>query len=461
MNDQNDRAELTPEELQELRERKQEYLKQLQFLLKYFDKFMEILGDEIGHPLEFGELEKIVDEISRNPDSNYFYAIQRAAKICFAAEKEEEPEDGGADHAAEGKENNAFYNMPTSPATDLIMQLFGAGKDLASLPERKKAVSRNKSKLVINERGKARQLQFSSNNKTESQVVIIELSDINKIAGNNKTAKKLFILTLIKANEQAIHNRELTRNKITFPLQELVDIGFYSTLRSARAGFNRGRDVLTSLKIKGEIKKGKSKTISADVLEVLFTGAHIEESQCIIYLNERINWSFLIQYFTLLPRYYFALPNRSSDLLYYIFYLARQNAEKIQKTDYFTISFRAIQSRLNLPSEIDNADPQRTIKQPIGKAIKAIKEAHKKHFNNMNFDLLPVYDETAPIKQFLDNGYLRITFKEEFARPFIEQSKQKDKKITDEEKRAQAITDRAKAIAMAKKIEAESSAKAE
>lgn len=460
MSVQNDRAEPTPEELQELRERKQEYLKQLQFLLKYFDKFMEILGDEIGHPLEFGELEKIVDEISRNPDSIYFNAIQRAAKICFAAEREDDPEDSGADHAAEGKENNAFYNMPTSPATDLIMQLFGARKDLASLPERKKAVSRNKSTLVINERGKARQVQLNSKNKTESQV-IIELSDINKIAGNNKTAKKLFVLTLIKANEQAIHNRELTRNKITFPLQELVDIGFYSTLRSARAGFNRGRDVLTSLKIKGEIKKGKSKTISADVLEVLFTGAHIEESQCIIYLNERINWSFLTQYFTLLPRYYFALPNRSSDLLYYIFYLARQNAEKIQKTDYFTISFRAIQSRLNLPSEIDNADPQRTIKQPIEEAIEAIEDAHSKHFNNMNFALLPVYDDTAPIKQFLDNGYLKITLKEEFAQSFIEQSKQKEKKITDAEKRAQAITDRAKSIAMAKKIEAESNAKAE
>lgn len=117
MNDQNDRAELTPEELQELRERKQEYLKQLQFLLKYFDKFMEILSDEIGHPLEFGELEKIVDEISRNPDSVYFNAIQRAAKICFSAEREDDPEDSGAVNAAEIKKNDI------APLTRFLMGL--------------------------------------------------------------------------------------------------------------------------------------------------------------------------------------------------------------------------------------------------------------------------------------------------------------------------------------------------
>ena len=113
-------------------------------------------------------------------------------------------------------------------------------------------------------------------------------------------------------------------------------------------------DTLTSLKIKGHIQQTKKKGSSIDALEVLFTGARIERGQCTIYFNERISWSFIAQYFTILPRYYFRLPNRASDLLYYIFYLARQHTRDIEERGYFTIGFRAIQHRLQLPSEVGN-----------------------------------------------------------------------------------------------------------
>lgn len=116
--------------------------------------------------------------------------------------------------------------------------------------------------------------------------VTIELADIEKVIGSNNPTKKLFVLSLIKANEQAIHNGQLTKDYISFPLQELVDIGFYKSSNSARAGFFKGADILTSLKIKGE---------------VLFTGARIEKGQCYIFFNPYISWGFLTQYFTILP----------------------------------------------------------------------------------------------------------------------------------------------------------------
>jgi len=47
-----------------------------------------------------------------------------------------------------------------------------------------------------------------------------------------------------------------------------------------------------------------------------------------------------------LPRYYFALSNRYSDFLYYIFYLARQHTQDIAKWGCFNIRFRSIQQRL-------------------------------------------------------------------------------------------------------------------
>lgn len=347
-------------------------------------------------------------------------------------------------------EQRDFYNVPDSTASNLILETLGAGAAIADLPARKRQVNHSTT-LEVLERGKRRQVSL----KTQKASVTIELADIDKLTGSNKPAKKLFVLALIKANEQAIHDGQLTKNYISFPLQELIDTGFYSTPQSARKGFNAGMDTLTSLKIKGHIQQTKKKGSSIDALEVLFTGARIERGQCTIFFNERISWSFIAQYFTILPRYYFRLPNRASDLLYYIFYLARQHTKDIEERGYFTISFRAIQHRLQLPSEVGNNNPDRTIKQPIEEAIEQIEDGHSGLYGNEDFSLLPVYDEYAPIANFLDNGYLRVELKGSFAETFIAISKDTAKQIEAAQKRQARITEKAIAINTAKKLEAE------
>lgn len=347
-------------------------------------------------------------------------------------------------------EQRDFYNVPDSTASNLILETLGAGAAIADLPARKRQVNHSTT-LEVLESGKRRQVSL----KTQKASVTIELADIDKLTGSNKPAKKLFVLALIKANEQAIHDGQLTKNYISFPLQELIDTGFYSTPQSARKGFNAGMDTLTSLKIKGHIQQTKKKGSSIDALEVLFTGARIERGQCTIFFNERISWSFIAQYFTILPRYYFRLPNRASDLLYYIFYLARQHTKDIEERGYFTISFRAIQHRLQLPSEVGNNNPDRTIKQPIEEAIEQIEDGHSGLYGNEDFSLLPVYDEYAPIANFLDNGYLRVELKGSFAETFIAISKDTAKQIEAAQKRQARITEKAIAINTAKKLEAE------
>lgn len=353
-------------------------------------------------------------------------------------------------------EQKDFYNVPDSTASNLILETLGAGADIADLPARKRQVNHSTT-LEVLESGKRRQVSL----KTQKASVTIELADIDKLTGSNKPAKKLFVLALIKANEQAIHDGQLTKNYISFPLQELIDTGFYSTPQSARKGFNAGMDTLTSLKIKGHIQQTKKKGSSIDALEVLFTGARIERGQCTIFFNERISWSFIAQYFTILPRYYFRLSNRASDLLYYIFYLARQHTRDIEERGYFTIGFRAIQHRLQLPSEIGNNNPDRTIKQPIEEAIEQIEDGHSGLYGNEDFSLLPVYDEYAPIASFLDNGYLRVELKGSFAETFIAISKDTAKQIEAAQKRQARITEKAVAINTAKKLEAEEKAKTE
>ena len=346
------------------------------------------------------------------------------------------------------QQESNFYNVPDSTASNLILETLGAGENIADLPARKKQINHNTTDEVL-EDGKRRQVSVI-NPKAK---VTIELADIDKMTGSNKPAKKLFVLSLIKANEQAIFDGQLTKDYISFPLQELIDIGFYKTPQSARTGFKAGMDALTSLKIKGHIQQTKKRGSSIDALEVLFTGANIKNGQCTVYFNPRISWSFIAQYFTILPRYYFKLPNRASDLLYYIFFLARQHTRDIEERGYFTIGFRAIQHRLQLPSEIDNGNPYRTIKQPIEEAIEELETEHSLLYGNTEFSLLPVYDEAASIKDYLDNGYLRVGLTGAFAQTYIEISKDTAKQIEQAEKRQARITEKAVAIKTAKAIE--------
>ena len=346
------------------------------------------------------------------------------------------------------QQESNFYNVPDSTASNLILETLGAGEGIADLPARKRQINHNTTYEVL-EDGRKRQVSLV-NPKAK---VTIELADIDKLTGSNKPAKKLFVLSLIKANEQAIFDGQLTKDYISFPLQELIDIGFYKTPQSARTGFKAGMDALTSLKIKGHIQQTKKRGSSIDALEVLFTGANIKNGQCTVYFNPRISWSFIAQYFTILPRYYFKLPNRASDLLYYIFFLARQHTRDIEERGYFTIGFRAIQHRLQLPSEAGTKNPQRDIKDPIDEAIEELETEHSLLYGNTEFSLLPVYDEAASIKDYLDNGYLRVGLTGAFAQTYIEISKDTAKQIEQAEKRQARITEKAVAIKTAKAIE--------
>lgn len=346
----------------------------------------------------------------------------------------------------EREKKKDFYNVPTSPATDTVMKVLGTRGELSNFKERNKKVSHSQ-KIEVLMSGDKRQVIVSKDVST----VTLEISDIEKLIGFNKPAKKMFVFSLIKLNEQAFSDGTLRRNYIQFPLTELIDIGYYSRPQSARKGFNDAMDVLTSLKLKGELRKGSKKKVEQSAIEVLFTGANIKNGICTVFLNERINWGFIAAFYTILPKYYFGLPNRASDLLYYIFYLARQNVRKIEQQGYFTISMRAIQERLGLPSEIGNHDPTRTIITPIEEAIAAIEEASK----DLEFSIEPIYDVSASVTGYLSEGYIKIALSGRYALDFIELSKETEKKIQTAQKRQQAIVDKAKATNLAKKLEQE------
>ena len=116
------------------------------------------------------------------------------------------------------------------------------------------------------------------------------------------------------------------------------------------------------------------------------------------------------------------------------------------------MGFRTIQQRLDLPSEIDNKDPQKTIRQPIEEAIAAIEQ--QLAAEEPELAIVPVYDDRANIREYLENGYLRIELKGSYADYFIEQSENRQKQIEKKAKQQQDIADKAKVKVLQKKLEA-------
>lgn len=349
------------------------------------------------------------------------------------------------------KVTRCFMNMPSSEVTNLALNVMTAGKEqLGELPERKAATTHNGSELTIDRQGGARTITLSHQ---DEHFVSIRIDEVEKLIGNNKGTKKLFAFILYKLGEQALNgNKEITRTNITFPLKELSAFGLYKNTKTARVGAIDALEIITKLRVSARLYVNKKKKIEQASAISPFYGYNISSGQVSVYLAPEFNWEAIATYYTILPSYAFRLKIKAFDLIYYIFYLARQNIRKIEKDGYFNISMRAIHSRLMLPNIEGNKDPGRTIREPIEKAVEEIEEAAQ----NSDFTITPHYNEGEGIKSYLDNGYIRIGLKGEYAKDFITLSKKKAKEIETKKKKNEAIRDKARAAALQKVIEAES-----
>lgn len=247
----------------------------------------------------------------------------------------------------------------------------------------------------------------------------VTFEEIGRACNRRSISKKMLNFLLMKINEQVYHNNELSRNYITFTLRELTEEYKISKhIEAARTAFEQAIDALTSIKIRGFTLKGK-KRIEQSTIAVLFTYGTIENGVCVVGISDRINWQFILDTYTILPKAYYQLSAAAADLLYYIFQQARQNCEKIKENGKFNIGLRAVQNYLNLPSENDNRRPAQTIRRPIEEAITAIEEACK----GEDFTITPKLKHGGDItscktSEYLDNGYLEIGIGGEYRKHF-------------------------------------------
>ena len=338
-----------------------------------------------------------------------------------------------------------FYNIPSTAGTNSIMTLLGNANDLETYQKRHKLINHNTTvEVMANDTARA---IITKNENTE---LIIELNDLEKAIGYNKGVKKVFVYILYKLSKQQITENLFEDKSIEFNLKELVEIGLYKNIDTARVGFNNATETLTSLKVRGLIKdKREQKQITnGNLIEVLFTGANVINGNCILYLNQRINWPvFALLYFAPLPKTYFSLGTKPSDLLYYVFTQARRRKGELAKKGSFTIKLRTIQQELGLISEEKTKSPTDKIKNPILKAIEDVNKAE----DNPDFHITVDYDKNGTIKDFLDNGYITVYMKGDYSKHILQIAENQEAKIKALADRKDKITAQAQALALAKK----------
>lgn len=335
--------------------------------------------------------------------------------------------------------------MGHGQAIDLMRTVFGG--DVDELPNRRKRFNRSTTITV-----EAQNEQRTIVSKSKNAEITLTVGDVTKLIKGNPMAKKILTKIFMNANEGS--------TVVQFSLRELVGEGMYSSLDSARNGFYKAGDILTSLKLSGKTTKGK--IVQQGQHSVLFPNVKVDKAVCEVALNQEIPWDLIAPYHTAIPAYYFNLDNRAADLLYLIFTTARQRTKDIAEKGFFTISYRNIQYQLNLPNETNTKNPKRDIKDEIERAIEQIEEKEREYAKDHSrqlkpgetpdFSLYPDADPDAPIKKYLDEGKLVVSLKGKYASTFHEIEKHTVERIDRNQKRQQKIEDEAKIRARANQL---------
>ena len=212
---------------------------------------------------------------------------------------------------------------------------------------------------------------------------------------------KIFNFLLQKLNEQ---NYE---ENTAFQLSDLVDAGIYANKDSAYKGLKNVLDKLMHVHIEGKIKfyEGRKRKEAFNTKTVLVASRTISYTQCIVTLPPIIrNFS---RYIAILPQWAYSLQSENAYMLIdYIYYLARQNTEKIAKQGCFNIGLDTVRAHLGLPApdNIRNSRYSQQIIEPIERAVTDIEDRQE----GSEIKITPVYKaDYKNIHEYLD-GYLEI-----------------------------------------------------
>ena len=157
-------------------------------------------------------------------------------------------------------EVSPFFNYPSSTTSLLLHEMIGAGETLLS-EDHAKSFTKMKQELShgghydISTQKKGNEIVAVRYSKTtENAEFAVGFSDISDITKSNKAAQKILSLALIEVNKQALSERVLIRDVISFPLTKLLDIGAYTTEKGARKGFNTGAAAIRKIWVRASVQ---------------------------------------------------------------------------------------------------------------------------------------------------------------------------------------------------------------
>ncbi len=281
--------------------------------------------------------------------------------------------------------------------------------------DRLRSSNGNRHESIIEQR-KGNAVRFTRSNSQNGNTYTVEITQADKyLSKTSKTFKKLLLFSLQKL---AAQNEPL---EVGFTLQELVDLGMYANTSNATRGVKEFFAQQKQTMLSGTLKKGR-KTISEEG-GILFYHYKIKNGYVQMSVNENFNLDFITNYYTVFPRFAYALSNNAFSLVRYIFFVARQNTQQIKDKGTFTISLDAVRDNLGLPApeDVKNRKYKQYIIEPVEEAIEEIETALETvpEAKEYGFTITPIVSDSGNIHKWLE-GYLEIGLKGDFAETFID-----------------------------------------
>lgn len=244
-----------------------------------------------------------------------------------------------------------YFRIPSSPLTKLIYDAFTAGKHLDRLEEGKTAVNRKVTLDVREEDGKT---VFEYQNSRGTLYFSLP-ADVLKSGRLLLTAKKLFLVLLVE------WNRQQEESIVTVPLSFFYEkYAVYKWNNITHQLIKRAIPLLAFISVWGEQRitadRKKTELVHLEEETPLFDRLFFSGNKLKFFINPAFRGAqkLIFEFFPCLPSFFFNLTPDGQDLLFHVFYVARQNLDALDKGQAFAVSYMAAHAALCLPGEEEN-----------------------------------------------------------------------------------------------------------
>lgn len=214
---------------------------------------------------------------------------------------------------------------------------------------------------------------------------------------------------------------------ITIFYQQLVDEFIFSSIRTARTGFNSFLEQLSTLQLDAFLVDDEMH-IKQYIPPFIISNIR---NAVVLYIDQRINVNFFTSYTTVMPMWANKLAPNAYILLRYLYSMARTNGN-----NKFKISFEMCRITLGLPTIEEcrkKGNYKQRIQEPITEAymqiIDGLHNYDKLAYDKNYLSITPHNEEETPISNWLKNGYFEVSLNAQYADKIAEIAGKRQEKL--------------------------------